>query len=161
MKRFLLRWLIHTITLLLVAQFVSGIIIERWTAALVAALVLGVLNAVLKPLIILVTLPINILSLGLFTLFINAFMLYFVAHVVRGFTVVDFWSAFWGALLFSIFSLIFNSVLGSAGDEARFRFIRREPPAPPPQDRGKVIDAEVVEEPKNDRDKKREQKKLQ
>ncbi|OGY42564.1 MAG: hypothetical protein A2Y67_02600 [Candidatus Buchananbacteria bacterium RBG_13_39_9] len=95
----LLRWLINTLAIILIAMYLPGIGISSIYAALIAALVLGILNALIRPLLILLTLPVNILTLGLFTLFINAFLFWFASTIVKGFTVVGFWPAFWGALI--------------------------------------------------------------
>lgn len=152
MKKFLFSWLIHTVALLIVAHTVSGIVIENWTAAVVAALVLGILNAFLRPLLIFVTLPLTVLSLGLFTFIINAFMFIIAARLVQGFTIVNFWSAFWGALLFSLISLVLNLFINPAG-RFQTRIYRRERPADTTRSKRKVIDAEVVPPKEEERDK--------
>ncbi len=95
----LLRWLINSVAIMLIALYLPGIDISNFYAALIAALVLGILNALIRPLLILLTLPINILTLGIFTLFINAFLFWFASTIVKGFDVVGFWPSFWGALI--------------------------------------------------------------
>ena len=75
---------------------------------LVVALVLGIINAFLRPLIILITLPMNILTLGTLTLFINGALFYLVSKIVKGFVITGFWSAFWGYILFSIISFLLS-----------------------------------------------------
>jgi putative membrane protein len=102
----LLRWLINAGTLLGIAYYLPGVGVSGFYAALITALVLGLVNALIRPLLIVLTLPINILTLGLFTLVINALMFWFVATVVKGFDVAGFWPAFWGALILSIVSWI-------------------------------------------------------
>ena len=95
----LLRWLINAIAIMLMALYLPGIGVSGFFAALIAALVLGILNALIRPLLVLLTLPINLLTLGLFTLIINAFLFWFTSEIVKGFTVAGFWPAFWGALI--------------------------------------------------------------
>ncbi|MFA4842387.1 MAG: phage holin family protein [Candidatus Omnitrophota bacterium] len=110
-KDFFIKLAVNIITLLAVVHIIAGVSVDSWQATVVAALVLALLNAFLRPFIILLTLPLNILSLGFFTLVINGFMFYLVAKFVKGFTVSGFWSAFWAALLFSIISFILNFML--------------------------------------------------
>jgi len=102
--RLLLVWIINALSLLAVAYFLPSVSVASFYIALVTALVLGLLNTLIRPLLVLVTLPITILSLGLFTLMINALLFWFVASFVEGFRVAGFWSAFWGALLYSVIS---------------------------------------------------------
>ncbi|KKQ28250.1 MAG: Conserved hypothetical membrane protein [Candidatus Magasanikbacteria bacterium GW2011_GWC2_37_14] len=109
--KLILRWLINAGTLLLLANYLPGIQVSGWYSALIAALVLGLVNALIRPLFILLTLPVNILTLGLFTLVINALLFWFVGTVVQGFLVVGFWSAFWGALIMSVVSWLVSSLL--------------------------------------------------
>lgn len=97
--RLLLRWLISALTLMLVAYYVPGITVMSFYAALIAALILGLINAVIRPLLVILTLPVNILTLGLFTLVINALMFWLASSVVKGFYVSGFMAAFWGALI--------------------------------------------------------------
>jgi putative membrane protein len=107
----LLRWLINAGVLMLLPYLLSGITIADFLTALLAALVIGLINAVIRPLAILITLPVNILTLGLFTLVINALLFWLAASIVSGFHVAGFWSAFFGALLFSIISSVLSSLL--------------------------------------------------
>lgn len=106
----LLRWLLNTIILLIVGLIVPGVKFENFWSALITALVLGFLNALIRPLIILLTLPVNILTLGLFTLIINAFLFWLASTIVKGFEVSNFWAAFFGALVYSIIIMIINSL---------------------------------------------------
>jgi putative membrane protein len=119
MKNFLLRWFINSISLLLVVYVVSGIVISSWLTAIAAALVLGLLNAFVRPLLIILTLPVNILTLGLFTLIVNGFMFYLVALLVPGFVVAGYWNAFLGALVFSIISFLLSLLTRSKETTAR------------------------------------------
>ena len=115
MKSFLIKWLVNIIALVAVVSFVPGISADKWQTVAVAALVLGLINAFLRPLIMLFTLPLNILSFGLFTFLINAFLFFLVSKIVTGFKIVDFWSAFWGALAFSFISFILSLLFGPQG----------------------------------------------
>jgi putative membrane protein len=112
-KHLLIRWIVNITALLVVAHIVSGIALDNWVTVFVAAVVLGLLNTFLRPLLILLTLPVTVLSLGLFTLFINAFLFYLASHMVSGFQVSGFGQAFIGALVFSIVNFLLNLVLAS------------------------------------------------
>lgn len=105
----ILHWIISALLLILVAYLVPGITVASFFSALIAALVLGLANALVRPILILFTLPINILTLGLFTLVINALMFLLVSSIVKGFNVDGFWPAFWGALVMSLISWIVDS----------------------------------------------------
>ena len=107
----ILRWIISALIIILVAALVPGISISGIYAALIVALVLGFVNTIIRPLFILLTLPINILSLGLFTLVINALLFWFVASFIKGFEVSGFLAAFLGALILSISSSLVSSFL--------------------------------------------------
>lgn len=115
MKSFLIKWVINTVALVMVVKIIPGINVDRWQTAVFAALVLGLINTFLRPLVILFTLPLNILSLGLFTLVINGFLFYLVSKLVKGFTINSFWNAFWGALFFSIISFFLNLFFNPEG----------------------------------------------
>lgn len=109
--RLVLRWLISALTLMLVAYYVPGITVATFFSALIAALILGLINAVIRPLVIVLTLPVNILTLGLFTLVINSLMFWLAASMVKGFYVSSFMAAFLGALIMWLVSWIINSIL--------------------------------------------------
>jgi putative membrane protein len=94
-------------------RLVSGIHINRFQDLLLATLVIGLLNVFLKPVIVLLTLPVTVLTLGLFTFVINAVIFYLAAHLVPGFHVAGFGSAFIAALLFSLFSFTLNMLFGT------------------------------------------------
>jgi putative membrane protein len=108
MKVLLVRWLVNSTALLVVAHLVSGVSLANWQTVFVAALVLGLLNAFLRPVLVLLTLPVTLLSLGLFTLVINAFLFYLAAQLVRGFEVTGFGRAFIAAFVFSLVSFLLN-----------------------------------------------------
>jgi len=106
------RVVLNAVGLYLVAEYlVQGITFDNTTSLLIAALVLGVVNAILRPIIIVLSLPINILTLGLLTLVINGFMLRITASLVPGFSVDTFWTAVWGAILLSVISYVLNSLI--------------------------------------------------
>jgi putative membrane protein len=112
MTAFLLHQFITAALLLLVARIVSGFHVKGFGAALIAALVLGLVNAIVRPLMILLTLPLTILTLGLFLLVINALMLWLVAALVPGFQVRSFGAAFIGSVLLTLLNLLIGWVAG-------------------------------------------------
>lgn len=101
----LLKWLGLALAIMFVGWLVPGIVIYNFTTALIAAVVIALVNLVIKPILLFLTLPINILTLGLFILVINALLFMFVAYLVPGVEVDGFWSAFLGALVLSILSI--------------------------------------------------------
>jgi putative membrane protein len=111
MKNFLIKWIVNIAALYIVIHMAAGVSADSWESIVVAAFVLGLLNAFVKPFIILFTLPFTILTLGFFTLVINAFIFILASKFVKGFEVISFASAFWAALLFSIISSIINFIL--------------------------------------------------
>ena len=106
MRNFIVVSLINAFALFMITNIVTGITINGWQTLAVSAIVLTVITMILKPIISFITLPINIFSLGLFTLFINAFLFYLVGKIVKGFFVADFITAFIGALLLSAITLL-------------------------------------------------------
>ena len=108
----LLRILWNALGLLLIAEFIPGIIVSDFYTALIAAVILGILNAVVRPVLVLLTLPITLLTLGLFTLVINAVLFIFAASFIEGFSVASFWYALLGSLLMSIISTIGSNWIG-------------------------------------------------
>ncbi len=102
--RLLLIWLVNALSLLAVAYLLPSVSVASFYVAVVTALLLAVVNTVIRPVLVLGTLPINILTLGLFTLVINGLLFWFVASFVEGFRVAGFWPAVWGALLYSLIS---------------------------------------------------------
>jgi len=109
--RILLVWLINTIALIVVAYLVKGIAVASFTAALVAALILGLINAVIRPILVLLTLPVTILTLGLFLFVINALLFWLVAEIVQGFRVTGFVDALVGSILYSLITLVTSWLL--------------------------------------------------
>jgi putative membrane protein len=114
MKSLLIRWLLNALALILTAQLITGISVQGFQAALIAALVLGVVNAVIRPVVVLLTIPINFISLGLFSLVINGLMLMLVSRFVDGFGVTGFFPAVLGAIVLSIISAVLNMVFKGA-----------------------------------------------
>lgn len=112
MPRWLVRWGLNIVAIMVTAWLVPHFDVNSWWAAIVGSIVLAVLNAVVKPLIVLFTLPINLLTLGLFTLVINGFILWLVSKVVSGFIITGFGWAIVAALTLSIFSMIINLFVG-------------------------------------------------
>ena len=109
--RLLLRWLINAAALFVLPYLISSIQVKDFLVALVVALILGLINAVVRPILILLTLPVTILTLGLFILVINGFLFWLVASFVAGFHVGGFWSAFWGAIAYSLISWAVSALL--------------------------------------------------
>lgn len=105
-----LKWLITALAILISAYAIPGVAISGVWAALWLAVFLGVVNIVIKPILILITLPINILTLGLFTFVINALLILLSSTVIKGFTVSGFWQAMLFSIVLSIFSYILNKV---------------------------------------------------
>ena len=122
MRGILIKWVINSLAILIVTYIVKGIEIASPITAIVAAFVLSIINAFLRPFIILITLPINIFTLGVFTFFINGFLFYSVSKIVKGFIITGFWPAFFGALLFSIISFLLSLLINKEG-KLEIRFI--------------------------------------
>jgi len=140
-KEFLKRWVVTTVAVLVAEFVVPGIRYDNWVGLVVATLVLGLLNASLRPLLMLLSLPLVIFTLGLFILIINAGLLYLVGQM-KHFHVDTFGAAFWGALIISVVSIMLNSLAGSG--DARIRVqggtTRRRSSQKPDDDDGPVID---------------------
>jgi len=111
--RLVLRWLLLSAALLLVSQLYSGVSIASFGAAMIAALVLGLLNTLVRPLLILLTLPVTLLTLGLFLFVINALMFWAAAEVLDGFQVSGFWAALIGSVLYSLCALVIDAAMES------------------------------------------------
>ncbi len=107
----LLRWVFNAIALLLVAYLIPGFHVDSFYTALIVALVLGIINAVIRPILIILTLPVTILTLGLFALVINALLILFVSTVIKGFSVDGFGPAFIGGALLWLIAWATGSIL--------------------------------------------------
>jgi len=105
------RWILNAAALMLVAYLYPGVSVESFAAALIAALVLGLVNAVVRPILVLLTLPVTLLTLGLFLFVINALLFWLVAEVVHGFQVTGFGAALLGSILYSVITLITSWLL--------------------------------------------------
>ena len=101
---FILRVLIAALGLWLATEWVSGITVSTATTLIFAALLLGVVNAIVRPIVVLLTLPVTLITLGLFLLVVNAAMLGLVAAFLPGFSIAGFWPALWAALIISLVS---------------------------------------------------------
>ncbi len=110
-----LRWLILTLAVLLTAYVMDGIHVSGFLSAFFAAAVLGILNALFRPILLILTLPINILTLGLFTFLINAALLKMASAIIPGFEVTGFWTAVFGSLMISIISWLMTSLVNDRG----------------------------------------------
>jgi putative membrane protein len=113
MLNLIARWIINAAALLLVAYLYPGVTVESFWAAVVAALVLGLVNAVLRPILVILTLPVTLLTLGLFIFVINAALFWLVANIVQGFGVTGFGAAFIGSILYSVITLVTSWLLFS------------------------------------------------
>jgi putative membrane protein len=109
--RLLLAWLINAVALVAVAYLMPGISVASFATALVAALVLGLINAVVRPVLVLLTLPVTILTLGLFIFVLNGLLFWFVGSFIQGFVVDGFWSGVFGAIVFSLISWLLSALL--------------------------------------------------
>jgi putative membrane protein len=108
------------------ASLIDGIKIRSIAMGIVAAGILSVVNAVIRPIVVLLTLPITILTLGLFTLVVNALMLLLVARLVPGLVIDGFWAAFWGGLIISLVSWVLNIFIGGDGKMVFIKTIRKD-----------------------------------
>jgi putative membrane protein len=143
-KRFLQSWVINTLAVLVAVYIVKGLRFKDdsiWTP-FITSLVLGILNAFLRPLIMLLALPLLVVTLGLFMLVINALLLWLVGWLLGDYFQVDsFWSALFGAVIISMVSLILNTLTGSGQSRIQFkRYSRRPKSGNDHDDNGPVID---------------------
>ncbi|MEI7450716.1 MAG: phage holin family protein [Desulfomonile sp.] len=117
MPGILIRWILIALAVLIVPKIVSGVTVNDTAAALLAAAILGILNAFVRPLLIILTLPLTIVSLGFFILVINALLFWLVASLDVGVHVAGFWSAFFASIIISIASWVASSVVAGGGGE--------------------------------------------
>ena len=113
----LLRWLLNALALIAIANLIPGIHIDTFYHALIAALVLGLANAIIRPLLLVLTLPINILTLGIFTFVINALMILLAATIVKGFVVSGFAPAFLAAIVLWVIGMLTNWFIEAATEK--------------------------------------------
>lgn len=139
MKHFLLRWVINTLAVAVAVNIVPGIQYQQPLDLVVASLLLGIFNAFLRPLLMFLALPLLIFTLGLFTLIINALVLYSIGALLRPhFYVETFWAAFWGALVISLVGMFLGLLTGTGRSRVSVR--RHTPPDRGPGGSGPVID---------------------
>lgn len=119
MRRLLLVWLVNALALLALPYIVGGVQIAGFGTALVAALVLGLVNALIRPVLVLLTLPITLVTLGLFILVINGLLFWLVASFLDGFAVSGFGSALFGALVYAVISWALSALLFERGRNRR------------------------------------------
>jgi putative membrane protein len=112
MLKLLAKWLLSAAALLFVAYVYSGVQVTTFTAALIAAFVIGLLNAVVRPVLVVLTLPVTVVTLGLFLFVINALMFWAAAGVLDGFQVRGFGAALIGSLIYSLIGIVIDSALG-------------------------------------------------
>ena len=110
-----IRWFILTFAIIIASYLVDGIRVGGFFSAFLAAAILGILNAFLRPILFILTLPLNIMTLGLFTFVINGILLMMASGVIPGFEVHGFWSAVFGSLLISVVSWVLNSFINEHG----------------------------------------------
>lgn len=109
----ILIWILNAVALLVVAYILPGITVASFGSALIAALVLGLLNTLVKPVLIFLTLPITVVTLGLFLLVLNALVFWFAGSILKGFQVNGFWWAVAGAIIYSLVSGLLSGLLAS------------------------------------------------
>ncbi len=109
--RLLLVWLVNTVSLIAVAYLMPSISVASFWTALVAALVLGLVIAVIRPILVILTLPATILTLGLFIFVINGLLFWFVGSFIEGFVVEGFWAGFFGAIVYSLVSWLLSALV--------------------------------------------------
>jgi len=107
----ILRWLVNALALLVVANVVPGFTVASLYVALIAAIILGLLNAVVKPILLILTLPINIVTLGLFTFVVNGVVIYLASTIVKGFDVATLSAAIWAAVVLWLISIVTSFAL--------------------------------------------------
>ena len=123
MKGILIKWLILTAAIMTASYLIEGIRVSGFFSAFLTAAILGILNVFFRPVLLILTLPINILSLGLFTFVINALLLNMASGVISGFEVYGFWSAVFGSLVISIVNWVLSSFVISQGRIERVNYI--------------------------------------
>ncbi|WP_027017018.1 phage holin family protein [Comamonas composti] len=109
--KLLIKWLLSAVALLTVAYLYSGVQVASFGSAMIAALVIGLLNAVLRPVLVVLTLPVTIVTVGLFLFVVNGLMFWAASGILGGFHVAGFWAAMLGALIYSVLGLVIESLL--------------------------------------------------
>jgi putative membrane protein len=109
--RLILVWLINAVALLAVPYVMPSISVENFTTALIAALVLGLVNAIIRPILVILTLPVTLITLGLFIFVINGLLFWLVGDLIKGFHVAGFWAGVFGAIVYSVISWLLSALL--------------------------------------------------
>ncbi|MFH1481112.1 MAG: phage holin family protein [Pseudomonadota bacterium] len=122
----MIRWLILTAAIMMASYLIDGIEVDGFFSAFLAAAILGILNAFFRPILIILTLPITILTLGLFTFVINALLLKFASGLISGFEVYGFWAAILGSLVISVVNWLLSSFVNSQGKIEYTRFQQKK-----------------------------------
>ena len=118
--RLVVTWLVNALALLALPYIFTSIHVDNFVTALVAALILGLINTLVRPVLVLLTLPVTLVTLGLFIFVINGLLFWLVGSFVDGFTVSGFWAGVFGAIVFSLISWILSALLlGSAAPRSR------------------------------------------
>ncbi len=139
MPRFFWNWIVTSLTIFAIPQILGSVHVENFGSALAAAIVLGVLNAIVRPILVFLTFPLTVLTLGFFLLIINAFLFEFAGHFVSGFSVDSFGAAFLAALIVSLVSWIMN--LSGKDPQGRMSFkVHRPQRSPGRRQQGDFID---------------------
>lgn len=112
----LVRWLLNALALAVAAWLLPGITVDGTVPLLIAAAVVGLVNSLLKPVLVILTLPITLLTLGLFYLVLNGLLLYLAAALTPGFAIAGFWSAFFGAIVVSLTATGLHALMEDGGD---------------------------------------------
>ena len=142
MRSFLTRWLVTTIAVAVAERLLDGIYADGWMALIVAALLLGVINAVIRPVFLLLSLPFILVTLGFFILVVNALMLWIVGKLVAGFHVDGFWTAFFGAIIIGIVNWALSAVFKGSDGQYHVMTHRSDIRTGMKQVEGRVIDTE-------------------
>ncbi|HVJ58534.1 MAG TPA: phage holin family protein [Terrimicrobiaceae bacterium] len=125
MTAFVIRWLVTTVAVLVAAHVIPGVSYEGWGTLLGASLLLGIINAFVRPILLLLSLPWIILTMGLFIFVINALLLLLVSKIIPSFQVSGFWSAFFGAIVISLVSWLLSSFF--RGSDGKIHAITHHP----------------------------------
>ena len=115
--RLIIVWLINAVALLAVPYVIPSITVDGFTTALVAALVLGLINTIIRPILVILTLPATLLTLGLFIFVINGLLFWFAGELLSGFHVGGFWAGVFGSIVYSIISWLLSALLLRGGDD--------------------------------------------
>lgn len=141
MKTFLTRWFVTTIAVAVAAQ-ITGMKAEGLLPLLIAALLLGFFNAVIRPVLLVLSLPFILVTLGFFILVVNALMLWMVGKLVPGFHVDGFWTAFFGSIVVSIVSWMLNAIFGTSETQPHLAVRKTESVDGIKRVEGRVVDSE-------------------